>query len=171
MFLRFIKAIINALVWFLSKIFFIAVKAINFLHLWLILIYLAACGIIQLIFQIFSKDQYFVWFIIGLVVCFVITCYSFIFKAKRQGNKQDKKEERQDVKQKKKSDLKKNNSHKYEHVDFASQEEFSYPLYYKVAGNEDFLMAEFADRYELYLEKDGKFQYVRTDYKNSPDDW
>lgn len=170
MFLRFIKAIINALIWFIKKIFFMAVKAINFLHLWLILIYLAVCGIIQLIFKIFSGDQYFIWFIIGLAVCFVITCYSFIFKAQRKKNKQKQKDEKQDA-EPKKSDSQKSKSHNYEQIDFESQEEFSYPLYYKVAGNEDFLMAEFADRYELYLEKDGKFQYVRTDYKNSPDNW
>lgn len=126
---------------------------------------------VQLIFQIFSENRYFVWFIIGLVVCFVITCYSFVLKTKKKTDKSIKKEEKQDIKPKKKLPLKKDNSHKYEESDFASQEDFSYPLYYKVAGNEDFLMAEFADRYELYFEKEGKFQYVRTDYKNSPDNW
>lgn len=39
------------------------------------------------------------------------------------------------------------------------------PKYYRVRQNPKYVMAEFADRYELYLETNGSLQYIRTDYK------
>lgn len=40
-----------------------------------------------------------------------------------------------------------------------------YPKYYRVSQNKDYVMAEYKDRYELYLKKDGKLFKVRTDAK------
>ena len=39
------------------------------------------------------------------------------------------------------------------------------PRYYRVKQNPKYVMAEFRDRFELYLETDGSLQYIRTDYK------
>ena len=39
------------------------------------------------------------------------------------------------------------------------------PKYYRVRQNPKYVMAEFSDRYELYLETSGSLQYIRTDYK------
>lgn len=41
----------------------------------------------------------------------------------------------------------------------------SYPKYYKVKQNNNYVMAEYRDRYELYVKKDGKLFKVRTDKK------
>lgn len=40
-----------------------------------------------------------------------------------------------------------------------------YPKYYKVSQNNDYVMAEYKDRYELYVKKNGKLFKVRTDAK------
>ena len=40
-----------------------------------------------------------------------------------------------------------------------------YPRYYAVSQNKQYVMAEYRDRYELYLKKDGKLFRVRTDLK------
>ncbi len=39
------------------------------------------------------------------------------------------------------------------------------PTYFKVKNHPDYLMAEFADRYELFKKTDGGLKKIRTDYK------
>ncbi len=39
------------------------------------------------------------------------------------------------------------------------------PRYFRVKQNPDYVMAEYDDRYELYLIKDGNLRKIRTDYK------
>lgn len=39
------------------------------------------------------------------------------------------------------------------------------PVYYRVRQNPEYVMAEYADRCELYREAEGRLIYVRTDYK------
>ena len=39
------------------------------------------------------------------------------------------------------------------------------PKYYRIKGNQDYVMAEYSDKYELYKISDGKLVKVRTDYK------
>lgn len=41
----------------------------------------------------------------------------------------------------------------------------SYPKYYRVKQNAAYVMAEYGDRYELYLKTKNGLQKVRTDYK------
>ena len=41
-----------------------------------------------------------------------------------------------------------------------------YPKYFTVKQNRNYIMGEFADRYELYLKTDRGLKLVRTDYKN-----
>lgn len=42
----------------------------------------------------------------------------------------------------------------------------SSPIYYRVKQNPNYLMAEFEDRYELYLQSSNGLQKIRTDYKD-----
>lgn len=42
-----------------------------------------------------------------------------------------------------------------------------YPVYYKAAQNENYVFAEYEDRYELFLKTDGGLKYIKTDYKDS----
>jgi hypothetical protein len=44
-------------------------------------------------------------------------------------------------------------------------EEQTYPKYYKVRSNQNQLMAEFSDRYELYEKINGAWVQIRTDKK------
>lgn len=41
-----------------------------------------------------------------------------------------------------------------------------YPLYFSVKQNKDYIMAEYADRYELYFKDAYGLKKIRTDYKN-----
>ena len=41
-----------------------------------------------------------------------------------------------------------------------------YPVYYKAAQNENYIFAEYDDRYELFLKTDGGLKYVKTDFKD-----
>lgn len=40
------------------------------------------------------------------------------------------------------------------------------PVYYRVKGNDNYVMAEYSDKYELFLITDGGLKKVRTDFKN-----
>ena len=39
------------------------------------------------------------------------------------------------------------------------------PKYYRIKGNQDYVMAEYSDKYELYKISEGQLVKVRTDYK------
>ena len=43
------------------------------------------------------------------------------------------------------------------------------PVYYRVAQNPKYIMAEYKDRYELYYEDDGDINFVKTTLKNKED--
>ena len=40
------------------------------------------------------------------------------------------------------------------------------PVYYRVKQNPQYVMAEFSDRYELFLDTKDSLKYIRTDYKD-----
>ena len=42
----------------------------------------------------------------------------------------------------------------------------TYPKYFTVAQNKNYVYAEYEDRYVLYKKENGKYHYVRTDFKN-----
>ena len=44
------------------------------------------------------------------------------------------------------------------------------PVYYQVKQNKNYIMAEYSDRYELYLKTAKGLKKIRTDYKNWPKD-
>ena len=51
--------------------------------------------------------------------------------------------------------------------DEEDQDITDYPKYYKVKQNPAYVMAEFKDRYELYLKTKDGLKLVRTDYKRN----
>ena len=51
--------------------------------------------------------------------------------------------------------------------DKEDQDTTDYPKYYKVKQNPAYVMAEFKDRYELYLKTKDGLKLVRTDYKRN----
>ena len=48
---------------------------------------------------------------------------------------------------------------------YFTEEKISYPKYFAVRGKPDYVMAEFHDRYELYLKSGNGLKRVRIDYK------
>lgn len=50
-------------------------------------------------------------------------------------------------------------------VEERPKEKVSTPVYYKVKQNPNYIMAEYEDRYELYLNKNGNLVKIRTDLK------
>lgn len=143
-----IKAIFRAIIWAIKSLFKLIFKIINKLKLWLLLAYLLACGIIQLITGLFSKEGFMLVFWAGLVITVLITLFIILVCASNAHSKKVK-AAAPDVKQGKRK-----------------KEKESYPKFYTVEGNNDFFMAEYKDRFELYhMDGDGKLTFVRTDKK------
>jgi len=143
--MRLIKAIFRAVIWFFKTAFKFIFTVINKAKLWVLIAYLAVCGIVQLTTRFFSGEGYYVIFWAGLIVSGCITLFWLLasYGAKIAKKAKDGKEEKK-----------------------ARKEKEKYPRFYTVDGNPDFFMAEYKDRYELYhMEKDGTPTYVRTDKK------
>jgi len=144
--MRMIKAIFRAIGWAIKSFFKLIIKIINKLKLWLLIAYLLACGIIQLITGVFSNG-YMIVFWAGLVIAVLITLFIILVSASNSHNKKAKAAASEQKNKRKK-------------------EKESYPKFFTVEGNNDFFMAEYKDRFELYhMEGDGKLTYVRTDKK------
>lgn len=148
-----IKAIFRAVFWVFKTAFKFIFWVINKAKLWLVIAYLAVCGIVQLITGFFSKTGYNVIFWAGLVIIAFITLFWILAS---YGSAMAKKSEAKKAAAKEKKEQK---------------EKEKFPKFYTVAGNPDFFMAEYKDRYELYhVEGEGKLTYVRTDKKEKKDD-
>ncbi len=52
-------------------------------------------------------------------------------------------------------------------IDVDGEDTIDYPKYYKVKQNPAYVMAEYNDRYELYLKTKDGLKLVRTDYKRN----
>lgn len=145
--MRLIKAVFRAVIWFFKTAFKLIFRVICKAKLWLLIAYLAICGIVQLFTGFFSKTGYNVIFWAGLVIVAVITLFRVLasYGSAVAKKSQDKKAAAKEKKTKEK-----------------------FPKFYTVSGNPDFFMAEYKDRYELYhVEGDGKLTYIRTDKKES----
>lgn len=46
------------------------------------------------------------------------------------------------------------------------ERQVTYPVFYSVRQNRDYIMAEYADKYELYLKDKDGLKKIRTDYKS-----
>lgn len=164
MFFRLLKATANAIVWLIKKVFSLLFHLINKCRLWLILCYLAVCGIVQLIWRIFDDRNVLLLFFVVFFILLLITGYSFFFSFKRKRKKK---------RDKKGAEQKRNTPSVEPEADEPSTiqprqitvDEVNYPRYYRIADNEDFVMAEYRDRYELYRVVNGEKLYIRTDYK------
>lgn len=139
-----IKAIFRAVAWVITSAFKLIFKIINKLKLWLLIAYLAICGIIQLTSGYFTQaagNSVIFWSGFVIVVC--ITVFAVLFSLSKQWRKNAPPKEPRPKKDK-----------------------TAYPKYYTVEGNGDFFMAEYKDRYELYhMDGDGKLTFIRTDKK------
>lgn len=149
--MRMIKAIFRAIIWAVKSLFKLIFKIINKLKLWLLIAYLLACGIIQLITGLFSKEGYMLVFWAGLVIVVLVTLFIILVCASNAHSKKVK-------------------AAPPEKQSKAKKEKNSYPKFYTVEGNNDFFMAEYKDRFELYhMDGDGKLTFVRTDKKEKED--
>lgn len=144
--MRMIKAIFRAIAWLIVSALKLIFRIINKLKLWLLIAYLAVCGIIQLASGFFTQTAgNSVIFWSGFVIIVCLTVFMALFSlSKRWRRNSPPKEPR------------------------PKKDKTAYPRYYTVEGNGDFFMAEYKDRYELYhMADDGNPTFIRTDKKTN----
>jgi len=144
--MRMIKAIFRAVIWAIKSAFIFLFRTINKFRLWPLIVYLAACGIVQLASGFFSRTGFNVIFWAGFIIVVCLTLFLWLISfgdkiaAKIKNGKSPSKAEKKPKEK--------------------------YPKYFLVDGNPDFFMVEYKDRFELYRRgEDGKPVYVRTDKK------
>lgn len=144
--MRMIKAIFRAVIWAVKSAFIFLFRIINKFRLWLLIVYLAVCGIVQLASGFFSRTGFNVIFWAGFIIVVFITLFLLLISF--GGRIADKVKNRKPSEKREKTPKEK------------------YPKYFLVDGATDFFMAEYKDRFELYRKgEDGKPVYVRTDKK------
>jgi len=123
---------------------------------------LLTVGVVWLALCAFLPEEYFtkafhIVFIVlgGLCVLYAIaaTCYSIAVYLKEKKDKPAKRR-------------KKSVTLPDELTRTASQDA---PVYYRVAQNPKYVMAEYKDRYELYYDDDGEYTFVKSTLKNRED--
>lgn len=169
MFLRLLKATVNAVIWVIKKAFVFLFHLINKCRLWVILFYLIGCGIVQLIWHVFDDSNVLLLFFVVLFVLLLITGYSFFFSFQRKSKKKQGKirsvQKRGAASVESEADEPPESRPSTVRPHQITVDEVNYPRYYRIADNEDFVMAEYRDRYELFHDVNGERIYIRTDYK------
>lgn len=146
----------------IHAIFSFAYKIIKFFHLQFTLLILLIglvlylTGLADKILSL--KIFYFV------VLLFSVLSAVFLTLKKLFGNKKEKQEKNvQIIKQE--TALQKEKGTSLNEQSVLQGTSSAYPKYYNVKQNGNYLMAEYEDRYELYLKTTQGLQKVRTDYK------
>ncbi len=150
----FVKGVVAAV-----KIVYRLLKALRIRALTL---YLCVCGILQLVFGLFSMTEFMmIYFWFGFIVCLMISLIGWLFalRAQRLRRSEARKRKKADQEEKKRI-LRERMEDKQRSV-----KQQTYPVYYAVAGHEDYIFAEYTDRYELYRKENGRLVYLRTDFK------
>lgn len=152
-----IGAALGALVHLLAICLKIVYNILKFLHVRLLVLYLAVCGLVQLIFHSFTGRE--IWFWIGLALCALVTFAAWTLPFRKRG-KRRKREEREALEEERTGDAE-------EEVAAArdGRESPVYPRYYEAEGREGYVFAEYADRYELYRREGNYYILERTDEK------
>lgn len=181
MFLKLIKAIFSAIFWLIKKVFGFLFKVVVRFRLYFIVLYLIVCAVLQAVWNVFSGENGSTIFFIFLAFFSVITVYLNIIAVIRKADSKKRKRERTAKKKTKPykgeeyrdEDIKPEREKKKRRTEQSAKKEKTppspekrYPVYYKVDGTNDFIMAEYEDVYQLFYIQDGSYVLVRTDYKN-----
>ena len=163
------------LIWkLISTVFKTVYEVLMFLRLRLLALYLIVCGFVQLFWKVFSQGGNMSYFWLGFALVCAVTVVGWVLAAIRRDrkNRENKEQENKDreKEQKRRAERKRQRREKRMGKEVKSPPIASltggFPIYYTAEGHEDYIFAEYEDRYELYRKQDGGFVYVRTDYKD-----
>jgi len=151
----------NYLIWgavksVISVIFRAIYKVLVFFHLHLTLFCAVLGAVLEIAFGIvLDNDVSFAVFHVIMCLTLVYALVATVYKITVGGGKKpDKKERTAEIVQ--------------PPIELpASEAATEKPRYYRVKQNPKYVMAEFNDRYELYLESETGLTHIRTDYKGA----
>ncbi len=126
-------------------------KIISLLNLQFTLL-IAMVGLLMFLTGLFENRLWLIVFYFALIFSVIFSILGTIKKLLGLGKKVDRKKNIQIVEPS-------------EGESVAQNEESDYPRYYRVRCNQNQLMAEFSDRYELYEKRNGEWVMLRTDKK------
>ncbi len=129
------------------------------------LVFCAVAGaLLEIAFRAVSgSDAGFILFHLILCLCVLYAVLRTVYRLLGLGRKKIKRRERAQILSDFEEREERDNVSPPAHSPEPPREER--PRYYRVKQNPKYVMAEFHDRFELYLETDGSLQYIRTDYK------
>ena len=113
------------------------------------------------------------YFFVGLFACLLLTLYGWArpirerqkrLKLKRREQEKQEKE-RETEREEKERASKEHNEGEREEKEQKTPKSPKKGKCYRVEGHPEFVFWEFPDRYELYRDLGGEFEYIRTDYK------
>lgn len=146
----------------IHAIFSFAYKIINFFHLQFTLLVLLI-GLVLYLTGLLERNLS-LKIIYVVVLLFSVLSAVFLTIKKLFGVKKEKQEKNvQIIKQE--TATKNENETLLNEQPVSKETNSAYPKYYNVKQNGNYLMAEYEDRYELYLKTTQGLQKVRTDYK------
>ncbi len=158
-----IWAAIKAVFGVIALGFKILYHVLRLLRIRLLFLYLVVCGLLQLIFQLFTGYAAIIFWL-GLGACVMLTLFAwglhFYAAAKRKYVRRERREEKRRERRRRRRERQKRN----EETLPAAQ---IYPQYFGVEGKPDYMFAEYEDRYELFCRDGGEWKYVKTDYKRN----
>ena len=148
------------------KVIFEAVyKVLSFFNLQFTLL-VGFVGLILYVTGLFHKyPQIRVWFLVAIIASVFLGIFLFIRKLFKKSKKLDEKAERGNVQTVR---IESETSEPKEEIAKPTPTviQNDKPIYYNVAQNPNFIMAEYPDRYELYKKTSNGLVKVRTDLKN-----
>lgn len=102
-----------------------------------------------------------IYFWFGFIVCLLISLIGWLHALRTQRLR------RSEARKRKKADQEEKKRILHERMKDKQRpiKQQTYPVYYTVAGHEDYIFAEYTDRYELYRKENGQLVYLRTDFK------
>ncbi len=152
-----IKKIITAV----AKIIY---KILSLFHLELTLLCAVLGCVIEIAYGSVSKSK------TSLIVFHVILAATVLYAllrtlgvGKRKKSQKDEEKPKKSVKETEETYENAKHTENFEEKSVPVREEA--PRYFRVKQNPKYVMAEYSDRYELFLDTDSGYEYVRTDYK------
>lgn len=158
--LRFLRAGIGAILHLLALFLKIVYNILKFFRVRILALYLTVCGIVQLFFHTFSGWGA-AYFWVGFALCALITVYGWV-RFFREKNRRDSLDEQDKiVRSEERAEQKAETAAAIP----PAAPTAVFPRYFEVEGHAGYMFAEYEDRYELFLRRNGGWDYIRTDYK------
>ena len=166
----FLKTAVLSFLRLLGIVCKIVYRALKFLHIRLLTLYVAVCGILAIFLPVFGRTGR-VYFWTGFAVCLLVTLLSWVVTVhkkimSRPHTLQTEESDEEGEAQPQESPAP-TAAPEPAPVAAPPQEQVRYPRYFDVEGRAQYFFAEYADRYELYRRTTRGAEYIRTDYKKN----